>query len=311
LEPVYVPAFAIRSVDVMKMSQDAVCGPPAQSIITGMTEKIAALGATHLAISTPYDDPACGSSLSLTRAWVNAARAHGLKVWFRQKPLAFEGFYGYSKNLDPAYHLTVMRNYILANPGFYRSGDILTPAPEPQNGGIQGINCFSTCLFTNAATFNVWLRESIQVARDTLAEAGISGVTVGWFGFDGFVAWGDRNPDWNGIIEPATIVADNNTITVDHYFPASADPAAEFAKIRAHFGGGVRLCLGEWGAINGESAARVRQVLDAAQAAGIDCINWWHAGPGGVGESLLQESSTGTVVTEPLYDVVREFYGGN
>jgi hypothetical protein len=295
----------------MKMTQDAVCGPPAASLIGEMAQKIAALGATHIAISTPYDDPACASALTLTQSWVNAARANGLRVWFRQKPLAFEGFYGYSKNLDPAYHLEVMRAYIVGHPGLFRSGDIFTPAPEPQNGGIQGINCSSNCLFADAAAFNAWLRESIQVAKAAFAQIGVGGVTVGRFGFDGFVAWGDRNPDWNGIIEPATIAADGNTITVDHYFPASADPAAEFAKIRNHFGSGVRICLGEWGAIHGESAARVEAVLQAAENAGIDCLNWWHAGPGGTGESLLQENGAGHAVETALYAVVREFYGGN
>src|SRR5690606_23788967 len=105
-------------------------------------------------------------------------------------------------------------------------------------------------------------------------------------------------------------------LAVDHYFDPSADPVEEFSRIRSHidklFGESTELCLSEWGAIHGETPARARAVLQAALDSGIDCFNYWHAGPGGIGEALLQhDPATSAWQPADLYDVLRDFYGGN
>jgi hypothetical protein len=307
----------IRSVDVMKLTQDAACAPLSDAAPEALIAAIAATGATHVAISLPYDDPACQLMLPVYTRWIETIRAHGMHVWFRGKPLAMEGFYDTPRVYDPMAQLETIRLFVLSHRDYFAAGDIFTPAPEPQNAGVVGINCQENCLFDSVEAFNMWLRQASEVSMQAFAEIGVTDIAVGYYGFDGFVGWGDRNPDWEGksFIEPQTVDAMGGIIAVDHYFDLEADPQTEFAKIRGHidrlFGPDVEICLSEWGAIHGESPERMRAILQAALDHGITCLNYWHAGPGGVGEALLQPDGT-SADWKPtaLYEVLREFYGG-
>ena len=81
------PTWDIQSVDVMKYSKDVVCNQPTSTFITQQVEKAVEIGANYIAVSAFYDNPSCGNSTTLLTAWVNAARSHNLKVWFRMKDL--------------------------------------------------------------------------------------------------------------------------------------------------------------------------------------------------------------------------------
>ena len=306
--------FTIKSVDVMKQTQDSVCNPPSDGFISSQIKFAKELGATHVAISTPYDDPECGSSISLTERYVSAIRLNGLNVWFRQKPLAFEGFYNTPKTTDYNLILDIIGNYILSHRELYMPGDIISPVPEPQNGGIRGVNCFDdNCLFEKADVFNDWLVLAITETTHALENIGLKDqIKVGYFGFDGFIAWGDRNPNWDGILDPETITASGSAIAIDHYFPADADPMDEFRKIRTIFGNDAEICLSEWGSINNEPTERIETVLLAALRNDMSCINWWHLGPGGTGEQLLDltiaEDGSEVLIPNEKYFVVQKLF---
>src|SRR5262249_5870447 len=144
----------------------------------------------------------------------------------RHTPLAFEGIYSVPKNASIDY-LQLISNYIMSHPNDFREGDVFTPIPEPQNGGIEGVTfCASaTCIFKNTdgtadarEEFNTWIRNAMVVSEQAFGTIGLANkVKVGYFGFDGFVVWGDNNPDWTGIIEQQTVQAMHNVIVIDHY----------------------------------------------------------------------------------------------
>lgn len=298
-------SWAIQSVDAMKDTKDAICGQRPQAWIERWVDKAVELGANYVAISTPYDNPDCASSLPYTQMWVNVIRSRGLKVWFRQMPLAFEGIYSKTKNNSNNF-LTLISNYIKANPGLYQDGDIFTPIPEPQNGGIQGITYCANgvCQFPSKENFNQWLRDAINVSRSAFQSIGKNNMKIGYFGFDGFVAWGANNPDWNGILEDTTIAAMGN-ITIDHYPEAIGSTMKQgLDELQARYPG-IQIIIGEWGTINNTNVEQeVRDSMAAAKRQGVVGFNYWQFGPGGAGEQLINDDFSNRV----QFDEVRSFY---
>lgn len=296
--PTSLPATAhtswnIQSVDAMKDTKDAICGPRSSDWINKWLDKAVELGANYVAISTPYDDPSCGSSLNYTKAWVSAIRAHGLHVWHRHMPLAFEGIYNVQKNNSSTF-LDLVKNYITSNPDLFQSGDIVTPIPEPQNGGIQGVtNCAnSICQFSSAANFNEWLRNAMATTNDALSSIGKSGqLKVGYFGFDGFVTWGDNNPDWHGILEDST-VAQMGNITIDHYPELVHETMSQSLSALTAKYPHTPIVIGEWGTVTGGNT--IQQIQDDMGAVKNDGniigFNYWQFGPSGSGEQLIDDS---------------------
>ena len=75
--------WQVRSVDTMKFSRDLarekLNDEVFNLVIEEQVKNISQIGATHVAIATPYDE----EFLPFLRRWVNLARNYGLKVWFR------------------------------------------------------------------------------------------------------------------------------------------------------------------------------------------------------------------------------------
>src|SRR5258708_2555206 len=211
-------SWTIQSVSAMKETKDIICNPRSIAFINQWVTTAKDLGVNYISIETPYDNPACGDSLAYTKEWVTAIRAQKLHVWHRHMPMAFEGIYSTPKD-QTADYITMISTYIKNNPNLFQAGDIFTPIPEPQNGGIKGITYCpeQICIFSGAADFNHWLRLAMNISQKAFTTIGLSGkVQVGYFGFDGFVTWGDNNPDWSGILEKKTVQQMGN-ITIDHY----------------------------------------------------------------------------------------------
>ncbi len=296
----------LQSVDAMKVTKDVICGPKDRAYIENWVNRAAELGATHIAISTPYDNPRCGDAVSYTKTWISVIRAKGLKVWHRQMPLAFEGIYDTPKNAGIDYQ-AMIRDYIINNKDNYQAGDIFTPIPEPQNGGIQGFSycAQNVCMFNSISHFNQWLRSAIDTSNSAFNQIGLGGkVSVGYYGFDGFVAWGHNNPDWNGILEDATIAKMGN-ITIDHYPEAvGTSMEADLAELTSRYPG-VPIIIGEWGTINGgDREAAVRNSMGAAaRNSSVVGFNYWTMGPGG-NEALVDDSFNLMI----QYDEVQTFY---
>lgn len=300
-------SWSIQSVSSMKETKDRICSPRDGQFLAGWVDKAAALGVNYIAVETPYDNPACGSSLAYTAAWVQAIRARNIAVWHRHMPLAFEGIYNTPKNPNGDY-LQMIANYIHANPGLFAEGDIFTPIPEPQNGGISRVTYCAqgSCVFRSAAHFNTWLRDAIDVSERAFTDIGLGGkIKIGYYGFDGFVAWGHNNPDWDGILEDATILKMGN-ITIDHY-PEIVGTTMEqdLKELEARYPN-IPIVIGEWGTITGnDTEASVRRSMQAAKRPSVVGFNYWHMGIGGK-EELIHDDFTENI----QYDDVRSFFMG-
>jgi len=303
--------FAIQSVDVMKYSKDAVCGPPSAATINTMTDRIASTGANFIAISTPYDDPACGSAMNLTNAWVASARAKKLHVWFRHMGLSFEGIYDVTKTKDLAAYTQQIVNYIYANPNQFQDGDIFTPTPEPDSAGIYGVTyCPTICQFSSAAEYNSWIQSTQAAVKAAFAKLG-KNVKVGYYGHSGYIVWGENNPDWTGkgFLTQATVDSMDGVIAMDSYpetYGSNIGNSLDGAHARWP---NAQLVIGEWGTISATSdAVRVQEVnntMSAVERPYVNGINYWNLGPSG-NEGLLDANLNPI----PSFQAVTNYYTG-
>lgn len=286
-------SWGIQSIDAMKDTKDAVCSPRPIDWVNRWLDKAVELGANYVAISTPYDSPSCGDATAYAKEWVDAIRAHGLHVWHRHMPLAFEGIYNIQKSNSSTF-LDLIKNYIMANKDFFKPGDIFTPIPEPQNGGIQGVTycASSVCQFSSAAAFNQWLRDAMTTSTDAFSQIDLSGqVKVGYFGFDGFVTWGDNNPDWHGILEDAT-VAQMGNITIDHYPELVHETMSQgLQQLTAKYPH-TPIVIGEWGTVTGgDTVTQIQTDMTAVKNdQNVIGFNYWQFGPSGSGEQLIDSN---------------------
>jgi hypothetical protein len=93
-------------------------------------KNIAALGATHVAIATPYDD----EFLPVLETWVKAARKYNLKIWFRGNWSGWEEWFDYPI-ISRQQHLEKTVAFIKAHPELFEEGDYFSACPECENGG--------------------------------------------------------------------------------------------------------------------------------------------------------------------------------
>jgi len=298
-------SWSIQSVSSMKETKDRVCGQRSSEFIQKWVDKAVDLGVNYIAIETPYDNPTCGDAVLYTKLWVNAIRLRGLKIWHRHMPLAFEGIYNTSKNPSIDY-LTIISNYIKTNPSFFQEGDIFTPIPEPQNGGIYGVNycSYGICIFKNARDFNAWLRNAMDISESAFTQIGRAGkIKIGYYGFDGYIAWGDNNPDWDGILEDQTVIKMGN-ITIDHYPEIVADTMQNDLNELENRYPNIPIIIGEWGTITGgDTESQVILSMGAARRTSVVGFNYWHFGVGG-NEALIREDFT----NKPQFDEVQSYF---
>lgn len=125
----------IQSVDTMKLSRDLAREKLKDSnfeiVIREQVKKIAEVGATHIALGTPYDE----EFLPFLRRWVKEARKNKLNVWFRGNFSGWEGWFGYPR-IKAQEHLQKTREFILNNPDLFIEGDIFTACTECENGSL-------------------------------------------------------------------------------------------------------------------------------------------------------------------------------
>lgn len=304
VSPTPQQTWEIQSVSSMKETKDKICNQDSPTFINHWVDKAKDLGANYVAIATPYDNPSCGNSEAYTKEWIAAIRAHGLHVWHRHMPVAFEGIYNAHKTVVD--FLPMITQYIKQNPTDFQPGDIFTPIPEPQNGGIQGVNtCIDNiCQFANKEAFNQWLRDAMTQTTAAFASIGLANqIKVGYFGFDGYITWGDHNPDWHGILEPAT-VKQMGEITIDHY-PETVGETMAFGldQLQAKYPH-VPIIIGEWGTITGgDVVSQVYSSMGAAKRPGVIGFNYWHLGMGG-NEALINDDFS----NKPQFAAVQSFY---
>ncbi len=132
-EPLVNP-WQFRAIDTMKYSRD-VAGeklndPSYDQEIETEVKNIAATGATHVAIATPYDE----QFLPFLKRWVEAARRHHLKVWFRGNWSNWEGWFGRERKMTFDEHTRKTVEFIKNHPELFENGDAFTGCPECENG---------------------------------------------------------------------------------------------------------------------------------------------------------------------------------
>lgn len=295
-----VPSWPIQSLDAMKVTKDVVCTPYDQAQIDAWLDKVIEIGGNYVALSQPYDNPACGNAVTQTGLWVSRARAKGLHVWHRHQTNSWEGTYSFTKKKYDD-HLVRMAEYIEDNPTFFEEGDIFTPFAEPQNGGINGLTfcANSVCQFGSKEEFNQFIRTAQKMAKLAFIAIGFEDgdIKVGYWGFDGFLTWGDNNIDHQGTskLEASTVTAMDNLITIDHYPASGASMSGDLDEARAVWPS-ADFFIGEWGTI-GQSTATAREeaVVEAFDAfverEWIKGVNYWHGCCGG-NESLWNSNGT-------------------
>ncbi len=223
--------WPVQSIDTMKFSRDLarekLNDKSFEETIKLQVEKIAATGATHVAIGTPYDE----EFLPFLRKWVKAARKQELKVWFRGNFSGWEGWFGYDPIL-PEQHKLNTRQFIVLNQDLFEDGDIFTSCTECENGGpgdpretgdIDG--------------FRKFLVTEYQLTKKAFDEIG-KNVSSNYYSVNGDVA--------RLVMDKKTTEKLDAVVVIDHYVADPEQLAKDLKEISERSGGQV--VLGEFGA---------------------------------------------------------------
>lgn len=231
--------WQFRAIDTMKYSRDPsrekINDPTYDEVINKQVGDIAATGATHVAIATPYDE----EFLPMLRRWVKVARQHDLKIWFRGNWSGWEGWFEYPK-ITRAEHIEKTKAFILANPDLFEDGDVFSACPECENGGPGDPR-----MNNDAAGHKQFLIEEYTMTKQAFKDIN-KDVASNYHSMNGDVA--------RLIMDKETTAALDGLVVVDHYV-RTPDQLVEDVKDYAEQSGG-KVVLGEFGApipdINGE-----------------------------------------------------------
>lgn len=272
---VYYPAprttfWEVQSVDTMKYSRDLArekAGDQAfDEVIGRQVGEIATMGATHVAVATPYDE----EFVPFLKRWVGAARAAGLHVWFRGNFSGWEKWFG-SAAMRPDEHVVATHDFILKHADLFEDGDVFSSCPECENGTMGDPRQTG-----KVAAYRNFLIADRKAAEGAFASIGKS-VRTDAFSMNGDVA--------RLVMDDPTTEALGGTVTVDHYVKM---PEQAMGDVRAFSHGGKRrVVFGEFGApipdIHGkmneaEQSAWIRRFLSlAAREPAITGMNYWIA----------------------------------
>ncbi|MBM2817800.1 MAG: hypothetical protein HW401_390 [Parcubacteria group bacterium] len=231
--------WKVQSIDTMKYSRDLsrekLEDKSFDSIIDDTMKKIAATGATHVSVGTPYDL----EFLPILKRWADSARRNNLKIWFRGNWSGWEGWFGYPK-ISRDKHIIMTKNFILNNPSLFKDGDIFTACPECENGG-PGDPRHNGDLYGH----RVFLIKEYQMTKSAFEKIG-KNVRSNFNSMNGDVA--------ALVMDKATTQALGGIVAVDHYVATPDKLAADIKRLSAASGG--KVVLSEFGVpipdINGE-----------------------------------------------------------
>ncbi|HWY79078.1 MAG TPA: hypothetical protein VNW29_01845 [Candidatus Sulfotelmatobacter sp.] len=223
--------WEVESIDTMKYSRDLsrqyLTDGSAQVTINKQVSAIAATGATHVAIDTPYDS----EFLPVLKMWVQAGRSHGLHIWFRGNFSGWEGWFGYPK-IDEQTHIQKVQQFILANKDLFEDGDIFTSCPECENGIQLQIGDP-----TAVAPYRSFLIDEYRTTKRAFALIG-KNVINNYFSMNADAA--------RAIMDRVTTQSLGGVVVIDHYVPTPDDLANDVSSIANQSGG--KIVLGEFGA---------------------------------------------------------------
>lgn len=289
-----------QCVDTMKYSRDAAREflgdlTHAQQFVSKEVAEIQSLGATCVSVATPYDD----EFLPFLKIWANTTHAAGLKVWFRGNFSGWEGWFSYPPLKSPDEHHTKLTAFILGNADLFSEGDILSPAPEAENGMLG--NPWATSSAAQQLRDFVW--KSADTCQKAITAIGKK-VNCGYFSANGDVARDVYNHD---LLKKA-----GGVTAIDHYI-SSASKYGQDLDLYAQKHG-LPIVVGEFGApigdINGNMtenqqaqfiADMLRQMYTHKNQ--ILGINYWVLRGGST--ALLNPDGTERKVAEVVRDYMK------
>lgn len=294
-KPIKDRYWIIESVDTMKYSRDASRDPEIYKIIPKVVKQVANLNANYIAIATPYDE----EFYPVLKAWVNEARKYHLRVWFRGNFSSWEGWFGYPTFTDINQDHILIHNFILRHPDLFQDGDIFTPVPEPENGGMgdpRGSDKISL-------QFNQFLVNSYQNCVVSFSQIH-KNILCGFFSVNADVA--------KQVLTKQTVKKTGNIIVIDNYVENSQKMNNDINYLYNKFH--AKIVLGEYGApipdINGamtdnQQASFIKALLDVfyKNKNKILGINYWV----GFGGSTALYNDNGT--PKPATYTVKNYYG--
>jgi hypothetical protein len=239
------------------------------TVIDMQVANIASTGATHVAIATPYDQ----EFVPFMTRWVQSARAHDLKVWYRGNLSGWEKWFQYPR-ISRAEHIAGVESFIKNNPTLFENGDIFTPCPECENG-VEG----DPRQKGDVASYRQFLKDEYQVSSEAFRSIG-KNISVGYFSMNYDVA--------KLVMDKETTQALGGVVAIDHYVKSPEKMISDITAIKESSGG--KVFLGEFGApipdIHGkmsedEQGDWIRRTLDLLRInKSVIGINYW-VGTGG------------------------------
>lgn len=226
-----VPLWDFRAIDTVKYSRDLADemfeNLEFDSVINEQVADIASLGASHVAISTPYDP----KFIPFLKRWVKSVRFYGLKVWFRGNFSGWEKWFGY-KRITRDEHKKLLREFIIDNPDLFEDGDIFTSCPECENGGPGDPR-----LTKDVTGHRQFLIDEYQISLEAFGRINKK-VNVGFYSMNYDVA--------KLIMDKETTRALGNIVVIDHYIKDPIQVSEDARQIAIQSGG--KVVLGELGA---------------------------------------------------------------
>lgn len=233
-EPPAGRLWHFQCIDTMKYSRDAArdyLNDPkrAEIFINKEVDIIKSLGTTCVSVGTPYDE----EFIPYLRQWVNIVHSKGLNVWFRGNFSAWENWFSYGYLKNPEDHHAKLNFFITHHQDLFANGDILSPAPEAENGVLG--NPWASSASAEA------LREFVWKSADTCQQAILAikkQVSCGYFSANGDVARDIYNHD---LLQKAGAVT-----VIDHYISSTVKYGQDLDLYAQKHG--LPIVIGEFGA---------------------------------------------------------------
>lgn len=306
--PSFLPKrWQIRCVDTMKTSRDACRAPldaTRKALIRAEIAAIKELGATHVAVATPYD----AEFLPFLRFWTKEVHAQGLKVWFRGNFCGWEGWFDYpvwGTSYDR--HIEAAVDFIHGHADLFETGDSFNLCPEPENSALLHDPRAPN---GHPVEFRRFLRDSVRETRKAFRDIGRR-VEVNWLSVNGDVG--------RDILDKETVDAIGGLVTIDHYVPNVAKMIEFVDDIHRKFD--CKVLIGEFGAplehINGEhwtpgqQAEFVEEIFAALwdrRDYVVGVSYWVGASESGTDATRIFERAGNGYEWRPAAEVVRKYF---
>lgn len=289
--------WKFQSIDTMKISRDRARemrdNPAFDNEIEIQIRDIAATGATHVGIGTPYDE----EFIPILRQWVNVARKYKIKVWFRGNFSGWEKWFGYNQ-ISQQEHMDKTRQFILNHGDLFEDGDIFSSCPECENGPrLQTGNMYEV------QKYREFLIAEYNITKESFKKIN-KNVQSNYFSMNLDVA--------KAVMDPQTTSQLDGLVVIDHYVRKPEQLASDVEMI-AHKSGG-KVVLGEMGApipdLNGQmnDEQQQRWLQDAfiflSNVEELEGINYW----------VNKEGTTAIWRPDnsprPAVEVITKYFGG-